>query len=413
MIRPPSDKSITHRSFIAAALAHENKSLIRSPLLSEDTLNTLNCLKFLGAKIHESKEGIEIKPIQNWKSPREVLYCGNSGTTMRLLAGVVAGHPIETHFIGDDSLNQRPMKRIMDPLRLMGAEIDDIFPPLKIRGSSLKAIDYISPIASAQVKSCILLAGLTAEGTIYFTEPFQSRDHTERLFQELGIILGYEKEKIVMQGGQIWNGFEHTVPGDFSSASYWILAAVLLLGSRLEIKDVNLNPTRTGMLSILEQCGANIFIHNVRKWMGEPVGDLTIEGGLIGKPFKVEPFMVPSLIDEVPLLALLASQCHGISKIKGLGELKVKESNRLDSIYKNLLRMGVKIEYLENSLIIYGPCDLYGAIIEVIEDHRIGMTFTIAGLLTKNKAITVIENANTISTSYPSFTEHLKQVVHF
>jgi 3-phosphoshikimate 1-carboxyvinyltransferase len=414
-IRPPSDKSITHRSFLFGAIA-EGKSVVRSPLLGEDCVSTLRCLAQMGLDYRIVDDSlVELNPALEWRQPDRSLDCGNSGTTMRLLSGLVAGRPLDVTMVGDASLSRRPMKRIADPLRLMGATVEGDTPPLHIKGGDLTGITYQTPVASAQIKSCVLLAGLRAQGETWVEEPSQSRDHTERMLRGAGVELLGEGTRVGVRGGARLNRFDWTVPGDISSAAFFMVGAAIVPGSRVGLKEVSLNPTRTGILDVFQQCEADISIANEREDFGEAVGDIQVRfrpgihyrPGL--RPFRIEGELVPRLIDEIPVLAVLASQCDGISEIRDAGELRVKESDRIDLIAAGLRAMGVKVETFSDAMNIHGPVALRGAAIDAHGDHRIAMAFAIAGLIAEGT--TTISNAEAISTSFPSFEEELEHLI--
>ncbi len=411
-LRPPSDKSLTHRAYMFSAIA-EGPSAISAPLRSEDCDHTLACLGQLGVAHRDDPDGIRrIYPPSEWHSPSDLLDCGNSGTTMRLLSGLIASRPIAATMIGDESLSRRPMRRIAEPLRLMGAHVLGDTPPLTIHGSRLQAIHYQSPVSSAQVKSCILLAGLRAEGTTEVREPSLSRDHTERMLSALGadvrsLAADGESMSRLIPGGKL-SGFEFKVPADISSAAFFVVAACLVGDSRLEIKDLGVNPTRTGLLDILDQIGAVYPVGNPREELNEPVADVEITRPPTLKPFQISGSLVPRLIDEIPVLSVLATQCEGTSTIRDASELRVKESDRIELIAQNLRSMGAKVETHPDGLSIEGPVNLKGAEIKTKGDHRIAMAFAIAGLVAEGR--TVIHGAESIATSYPDFQEDLERV---
>ncbi len=405
-IRPPSDKSLTHRAFMFAAAA-QSPSAILNPLMGEDCVSTLRCLEQLGALPERVGNGFKIAPAPEWLQPEHELDCGNSGTTMRLLSGFLASRPLHVRLIGDASLSRRPMRRIADPLRLMGAKIEGDTPPLTLQGGRLRAIDYASPVASAQIKSCILLAGLRAEGTTWVSEPAPSRDHTERMLRALGVQLHDRCDGGVgVDGGTKWDGFEFNVPADISSAAFWAVAAALLPGSEIELRQVGTNPSRTGLLDVLTQAGVPWAATNERDELGEPIADLRLSCPATLRPFEIFGDLVPRLIDEIPVLAVLATQCHGTTTIQDAAELKVKESDRILTVANGLRAMGAKVEPTDDGMIITGPTPLYGATIDALGDHRIGMAFAIAGLIARGD--TIIQGADAIATSYPGFWSDLE-----
>ncbi|MEX2244217.1 MAG: 3-phosphoshikimate 1-carboxyvinyltransferase [Fimbriimonadaceae bacterium] len=406
-IRPPSDKSLTHRAYILAALA-KTPSTVLEPLEAEDCQRTLKIVLALGSNANEFPRQVTIEPSSLRLGPHE-LDCGNSGTTMRLMAGALASEDgLRAVMRGDESLSRRPMNRIVEPLRLMGAEIAGETPPLKIVGSRLRGIAYRSPVASAQVKSCLLLAGLRADGETWVTEPSPSRDHTERMLGALGVAVERADGAVGVVGGQTWDGFNFHVPADVSSAAFFLCAAAAVPGSSLVLTGVGVNHTRTGVLEALAQAGATVTLASVREAMGEPVADITVTGSDSLRPFEVSGALVPRLIDEIPVLAVLATQCHGTTKIRDAKELRVKESDRIESVAANLAKMGAKVETFEDGLHVTGPTPLRGAVVDATGDHRIGMAFAVAGLLAEGR--TTVTNADSIRTSYPDFQAHLDQL---
>ncbi|MBS1728044.1 MAG: 3-phosphoshikimate 1-carboxyvinyltransferase [Armatimonadetes bacterium] len=406
--RPPSDKSLTHRSYMFAAFA-DGPSVVRNPLRGEDCENTRNCMIELGLR-HEQLSPTEFRliPCQEWTQPSRPLDCGNSGTTIRLLSGLVASRPLDVTMTGDASLSKRPMKRIAEPLRLMGANFEGDTPPIRIRGGNLKAIDYVSPVASAQVKSCTLLAGLLADGTTSVTEPSLSRDHTERMLAGMGVQVVRDGLKVSVKGGQNASAFEFDVPGDISSAAFFLVAAALLNGSQITATSLGVNPSRTGILDVLRQAGVPFELTNEREELGEPVADVTVGTAPILRPFKIEGDLVPRLIDEIPVLAVLATQCEGTTVIRDAKEMRVKESDRIELVADNLRRMGAKVETFEDGMAISGPTPLKGVTVDSKLDHRIAMSFAIAGCIADGT--TEIVGADSIRTSFPNFVEELNRL---
>ena len=412
-LRPPGDKSLTHRAYMFAAIA-EGQSVVREPLQGEDCDATLSCLAQLGARASRmGAREVSISGSSNWVSPKDELYCGNSGTTMRLLSGLIASRPITATLTGDASLSRRPMKRIAEPLRLMGAEIEGDTPPLLIHGGELEGISYDSPVASAQIKSCVLLAGLRARGSTKISEPSLSRDHTERMLSALGVPVEEGTEAggrpyARIEGGAVVQPFEITVPGDISSAAFVLVAASLLPGSDLLLRDVGVNPSRTGILDVLLEAGVDVQVMNSRSELGEPVADLGVSAPAGLKPFEISGALVPRLIDEIPVLAVLATQCEGTSVIRDARELRVKESDRIELIASGLRAMGAAVETFEDGFAVTGKTSLRGATIESHLDHRIGMAFAIAGLIAEGT--TTIEGADAIATSFPNFESELRRL---
>ncbi len=422
----PADKSISHRSVIFASIA-KGKSIIKNFLKAEDPLSTLNAMKALGVEVGEIRTSLQNldhyteliingKGLKGLKEPFDVINCGNSGTTMRLLSGILASIPCFSVLTGDDSLKQRPMARIIQPLKQMGASIfgrsNDSFPPFAIKGNNLKAIDYEMPVASAQVKSCLMLAGLFAEGTTIISEPFKSRDHSERMLSAMGASIDIEGLTIRVTGNTPNNHslkpLEVTVPSDFSSAAFFIVAALLIPNSEILIRNVGINPTRTGLLSILKTMGASVKLENVRDMSGEPVADIHCISCDKLKPFKIGRDIMPTLIDEFPILCVLASQAEGISDIRGAEELRIKESDRIRSMVTELRKMGVEIDEYPDGVTIKGKAKLKGAPLESYRDHRIAMSLSIAGLIAEGE--TVINNPECVDVSFPNFYHKFKQL---
>lgn len=404
----PPDKSLSHRLAIFAGLAR-GESRIENFLFSLDCISTLNCLRSLGIKFsREGRTGVRIagKPPHEMLQPLSKLFAGNSGTTMRLLTGILAGLPFKTTIDGDDSLRKRPMKRIMEPLSLMGAEImatgpDENNPPLTITGGHLKGIKYWLPIPSAQVKSCILLAGLMAEGATTIKETFKSRDHTERIMSALNLPLKREGDLITIEPVDKIEPFETNVPGDFSSACFLLTACAILPGSSIHIKKVGLNPTRTHFLNILKRMGTEIETYNESvNSTGEPVGDIHAQWGEL-KAIKIEQGEVPALIDELPLLAILGAKAKGKTKVMNATELRVKESDRIRGIVRNLRAMGVEIEERADGFLVEGPQNFKGAEIDPDRDHRIAMAMAVAGLSAKGESYH--SDPECVNISFPGF----------
>lgn len=419
--RPPGDKSITHRAVILGLLARGTTE-IENFLEADDCLRTLQIAQQLGAqaeRIGERRWRITGRGGETLSEPTEVLDAGNSGTTTRLMAGVLSSYPIFSVLTGDASLRRRPMRRIVEPLQRMGARIDGRDAasrlPLAIRGGELRAIKHLSPVASAQVKSCVLLAGLNAAGVTEVTEPSLSRDHTERMLQAFGAELETQicssgAHRVRLRGGQRLEGQELSVPGDFSSAAFWIAAALLLPGSDLVIEHVGLNPTRTGLLEALAQAGAHMEWREVNEQAGEPTATLRVQSQSLGA-MSIRGALVPCLIDEVPILALLATQAHGITEIRDAAELRVKESDRIETLATELRKMGAQIEPLPDGLRIHGSTPLCGAEVQSYGDHRIAMTLAIAGLIAQGE--TLVHDMECVQTSFPEFDALLHRLVEY
>ncbi|MBC7328339.1 3-phosphoshikimate 1-carboxyvinyltransferase [bacterium] len=407
-IRVPGDKSISHRAAMLASIG-EGESVIESFNTCKDCQSTLKCLKSLGVEWERREEKVWINGRGLWglREAENILNAGNSGTTIRLLSGILAGQIFLSVITGDASLRRRPMDRIKIPLELMGAKImarASRYPPLAIWGGKLKGIEYRLPVASAQVKSCLLLAGLYAEGETRIYEPAPSRDHTERMLSYMGVNLERDGG-ISIKGGVSLNPLKLSIPGDFSSAAFF-LALALLTNSRLVIQDVGLNPTRTGMLNVLKNMGAKVEIKNVREVGNEPIGDLEVIGGeLEGTLIEKD---IPLMIDEIPILAILGARAKGITEIRNAKELRHKEADRIRALAIGLRRMGIDVEEREDGMLIKGG-EPKGAIVNSYGDHRIAMAFTILGLASEGE--TLIRGVECIDISFPGFVSILKSLV--
>lgn len=412
-ITVPGDKSISHRALLFAAIA-EGKTKIHNLSSSADVMSTLHCLRQLQIGAKEKNSEIEIVGTGKFgfKASQHPLDCGNSGTTIRLLTGILAAQPFTTStLVGDESLSKRPMKRVIEPLTKMGAQISSEpggFAPLVIHGQQLKPISYQMPIASAQVKSCVLLAGLYAAGTTTVVEPYPSRDHTERMLRDFGLNVTTDNTSVSIEGPAKLFGSEVFVPGDISSAAFFIAAALMVPDSELTIENICLNPTRTGLLDVLQRMGANLSICEYETKSSEPIGEIRVTTSQLSG-VEIPPDMVPKLIDEIPILAVLATQAKGKTMLSGARELRVKESDRLHSIVTNLAVMGIEIEELEDGFIIAGPQKLTGASVDSFGDHRIAMAFSIAGLI--SEGTTHIKNVDCIRISMPNFYETLENIL--
>ena len=413
----PGDKSISHRAITFASLA-KGRSCIKNLLSSADCLSTMGCFKDLGVKIVNDKEltRIEGVGISGLKEPKNILNVGNSGTTLRTLPGILAGQDFLSILTGDDSIRSRPMDRIINPLREMGAEIvgrgGDKFAPIAIKGRRLKGISYTTPVASAQVKTSLLLAGLYANGTTTVTEKYQSRDHTERFFDFFEI--AYKKQvgaagevSISLEGGQSFKGADIIIAGDISSAAFFIAAALIAEDAELLIVDVGLNPTRIGILEVLQQMGAEIEITDQKDFANEPVGTLRIRNQKL-RATEIGGSIIPRVIDELPIIAVIASQADGETIIKDAAELRVKESDRIGKLTMELRKMGVDIEERDDGFIVNGPTDLKGAVVDSHNDHRLAMTLAIAA--SRAEGETVIRNSESINVSYPGFESTLNRI---
>lgn len=411
----PGDKSISHRAVMFGAIA-EGTTKISNFLLGDDCLSTISCFQKLGIRIEQEGNNVTVygKGLSGLQEPKDVLDVGNSGTTIRLMLGMLANAPFHCTVTGDQSIGKRPMKRVTDPLREMNAKIDGReagqYTPLSIRGGSIKGICYDSPVASAQVKSAILLAGLQGEGVTSVTEPLQSRDHTERMLRAFGCEVKVEGRTVSLQGGQTLVATDIEVPGDISSAAFFLVAGAIVPNSKLILKNVGLNPTRTGILDVLSEMGANITIHNVRNEEFEPCGDITIETSKL-RGIEIGGSLIPRLIDEIPIIALLATQATGTTVIKDAEELKVKETNRIDTVVNELRKLGAQMEATKDGMIIYGNQKLQGNIVDSHGDHRIGMMLAIASCLAEGEV--EIEQSEAVAVSYPNFFDQLETLQSF
>ncbi|CCH66814.1 5-Enolpyruvylshikimate-3-phosphate synthase [Richelia intracellularis HH01] len=417
VIQIPGDKSISHRALILGSIAY-GETEIQGLLLGEDPYSTASCFQAMGAKISELNTiSVRIKGIGlgNLREPVDVLNAGNSGTTLRLILGLLASHSDKFFTVtGDTSLRARPMSRVIQPLQQMGAEIwgrgENSLAPLAVRGKSLTSICYHSPIASAQVKSCILLASLMTEGKTIVTEPALSRDHSERMLKAFGAELTVDPEarSVTLNGRTRLYGQKVIVPGDISSAAFWLVAGSIVPGSDILIKNVGVNPTRTGVLEALEMMEAKITRENEREVGEEPVADLRVFHSHL-KGCVIAGDMIPRLIDEIPVLAVAAVFAKGKTVIKDAYELRVKESDRIMVMVKELKQMGAKITELDDGMEITGGIPLRGADLDSYTDHRITMSLAVAALNAKGR--TTIHRAEATNISYPDFVSTLQQVV--
>ena len=404
----PSDKSISHRAVMFGCAA-SGPSTVTNALMSDDVLSTIDCMRALGADIEISGTTVKIKKAADFRSAK--LYTGNSGTTTRLISGLLAGKSGVYEIDGDASIQARPMNRVIVPLSAMGAKIaangDKGLCPMKIEGAPLVGIDYKMPVASAQVKSAILLAGIGADGKTTVREEIKSRDHTERMLAAMGAKIKTDKLVTSVEKSTL-SPIDVRVCGDISSAAFPLVLAAGLKGGRAVIKDVGLNPTRVGIVNVLKNCGAKIDVLGDMSGVGEPVGNIDLRFSSSLKPFNITREMIPSLVDEIPALSVLACFIEGESVISGAEELKVKESNRIKTIAENLAAMGADITEKEDGLIIRGKGYLQGgATINPHGDHRIAMSMAVAAALSKEGA--VIDNAECVSVSYPDFFEITEQ----
>lgn len=407
----PGDKSISHRSIMFGSIA-KGTTKIHNFLMGDDCLSTIECFRKLGIDIEMHNDHILVhgKGLHGLKPASEILDCGNSGTTTRLISGILAGQPFTSTLTGDASIQKRPMKRIIEPLRQMHAAIegkDDNFCPLTISPSTLEGICYTSPVASAQVKSCVLLAGLYANTPTTVCEPALSRDHTERMLSAFGAIIERKDKCVTIYPNPELEAMEVVVPGDISSAAFFMVAGLIVPNSKLILQNVGINPTRRGILDALLAMGGRITCFNERELCGEPVCDMIIESSDL-HGITIEGDIIPTMIDEIPAFAVAALFAHGTTIIKDAKELRVKESNRIDTMCHELGKMGAVIRPLEDGMIIEGNATLHGAILESYDDHRIAMSLAVAAL--KATTPSQILNSECIRISYPHFFEHLKAV---
>lgn len=409
----PGDKSISHRSVMFGAIA-EGITKVTGFLMGDDCLSTVLCFRQLGVEIVQEEDKLIIygKGWDGLQEPKEVLNVGNSGTTIRLMMGILAGRDMHVTLIGDESIGKRPMTRVSKPLSHMGAKIDGRqngeFIPLSIRGGGIHGIEYHSPVASAQVKSSILLAGLQAEGRTTVIEPEKSRDHTERMIDQFGGSVEKNGLSVSVTGGQRLKGTTIEVPGDISSAAFFLVAGAIVPNSQITLKNVGLNPTRTGIIEVMKDMGADLTIFVKEGNQTEPVGDITVKTSNL-KGTIIDGELIPRLIDELPIITLLATQAEGETVIRDAQELKVKETNRIDTVVDELKKLGAVITATDDGMIIQGKNKLGGGVVSSYGDHRIGMMLAIAALICEKEVI--LEKKEAISVSYPSFFEDLNQLM--
>ncbi len=406
----PGDKSISHRSAMFAAVG-EGESRLRNYSSARDCQSTLDCLEALGVKIKREPDAITIEGagLDGLRQSPRALDVGNSGSTIRMLSGILAGQRFTTEITGDESIQRRPMRRIIDPLALMGARIEareDNFAPLRIHGGNLKAIEYAPPVASAQVKSCALLAGLFADGRTTVIEKTPTRNHTEVMLRESGAEIEVEQtsdgERISVVGGKPLQALgDYTVAGDLSSASFFIVAALIAPDAELRLRHIGINPSRAALIDALKTIGAKIEIADRRVARGEPVADIVAQSSTLKGDLELSGAVIANLIDEIPILAIAATQLDGALAIRDARELRVKESDRLRAIVDNLRQMGIEIEEFDDGLRLAGKQRLRGARVDSFDDHRIAMSFAVAGLIAEGQ--TEIVNADAASVSLPEF----------
>jgi 3-phosphoshikimate 1-carboxyvinyltransferase len=416
-LKVPGDKSISHRSVMFGSLA-EGLTEVSGFLNSADCRSTISCFRALGIPIDldEEKDRVLIhgRGLDGLREANRTLDTGNSGTTTRMISGILAGQNFESHLSGDASIQKRPMKRIMEPLQEMGARITsdrgNDCAPLTIRPSYLKGITYHTKVASAQVKSCILLAGLYADGETTVIEPALSRDHTERMLSAFGakVIRETEKHKATIFSHPKLSGQKIAVPADISSAAYFLAAGLILPDSEITLKDVNINPTRAGILDVIQKMGGNLSIENKRLVSGEEAADLTVRSTSL-HGCRIEGDLIPRLIDEIPVIAVVAAFAEGDTLIRDAAELRVKESDRIQSISENLRAMGADLEERPDGMLIHGGKPLHGAAIQTHMDHRIAMAFTIAGLAAEGAVN--LDQPSCVDISYPTFYEEVESLI--
>ena len=411
-LRVPGDKSISHRYAMLAALA-DGQSKFDNFAPGADCASTLECVSALGCKVERDEKGIVTIDGRGLElqAPTAPLDCGNSGSTMRMLSGILAGQPFSSILIGDASLSRRPMKRVIEPLTQMGAQIKSAEgerAPLEIHGAKLHGIQYRPAVASAQVKTSVLFAGLLAEGKTSVEEPARTRDHGELALRAFGVEVQRDRNTVSIQGGQTVQALEAYVPGDISSAAFFLSAAAIFPESNLVIDGVLLNPTRSALLDVLSAMGSRISMVRVEESHGELVGTIALAPGQ-GRHVLIEGALTALLIDELPVLAAIAPYTVGGLEVRDAGELRVKESDRLSAVTKNLRAMGAEVEQTEAGWRIPGGQRLHGAEIESYDDHRIAMAFTIAALRAEGDS--VIHNAECVAISYPAFFEDLERLL--
>ncbi|CEO12988.1 3-phosphoshikimate 1-carboxyvinyltransferase [Paraclostridium sordellii] len=409
------DKSISHRSIMFSSIA-KGSTKISNFLMGQDCLSTINCFRKMGVDIDIDQNNVIVKGrgLRGLKRPSDILDVGNSGTTIRLMMGILAGNEFESTIVGDDSIGRRPMKRVTDPLRLMGCEIegkdDANYTPITIKGGNLTGIDYKMPVASAQVKSSIILASLYANSPSTIIEKAKSRNHTEIMLNSFGADIKSNDLNININPiEELYSIGDISVPGDISSAAFIIVAASIVKGSEVTILNVGLNETRTGILDVLKNMNGNFEVFNRRLVGGELVGDIVVRYSEDLASTTIDSDLIPRLIDEIPVIAVLATQANGDTIIKDAKELKVKESNRIQAVVDNLKRMGADIEELEDGMIIKGKRKLKGAKISTFNDHRIAMAFSIAGLICESDV--ELDNTMCIDISFPGYFELLNYLI--
>jgi len=411
-ITVPGDKSISHRALMIGALAL-GSTRIKGISESDDCNYTAKAFRDMGINIRREPDVtiVEGKGLHGLKRPRDPLYAGNSGTTMRIMAGILAGQDFESTLTGDAGLSVRPMKRVVEPLSMMGVKIsakgDGEYPPLTIAGGEVRPIIYKSPIASAQIKSAILFAGLYSKGTTKVIEPVRSRDHTERMLKYFGAEVKIFGEGVSVRGGRELKARALEIPGDISSASFFMVAATLLKGSRIKIRNVSINPTRTGILKVLSEMGSDVRIVNKKRQAPEPAADIIVKYSKT-RGITIAKDLVPSIIDELPIIFVLASLSKGVTIVEGVGELRVKETDRIASMQNGLRAMGVDFRTEGDDVVIEGTGSLKGTLLKSFGDHRTCMALAVAALAAEGDS--EIDGMESVSKSFPSFFDVLNKL---
>ncbi|OEG69278.1 3-phosphoshikimate 1-carboxyvinyltransferase [Candidatus Endomicrobiellum trichonymphae] len=415
VIEVPADKSVTHRAVMLSSLA-EGNSIVRNYLPSDDCNRTIEAFRHMGAEIKIDNDSLYIKgaglKLAKPQNGKYNIYAGNSGTTTRLLSGILAGQNFETVITGDDSLSKRPMRRVILPLSQMGADIksNDGLLPLIIKGRNLlKALNYENDKSTAQVKSAVLFAGLYADGATTYKEPVKSRDHSERMLKAFGADVRVSGNFVTVYPAERLTAQDITVPGDISSAAFFIAAALIVPDSNLTIRNVGVNPTRDGLIEVLKQMGADITLTNMREISQEPVCDIVVKYSKL-KAANIDASLVPRMVDEIPVFVLIATQVDGVTRISGAKELRVKESDRIEVVTSQFKKLGAQVESLEDGFIINGNSgfNLTGAVVDSFEDHRIAMVLAVASLIAEGE--TIIRDSHCVDISFPGFYKVLKNI---
>ncbi len=413
-ITVPGDKSISHRAIMLGSIAH-GITKIDNFLMGEDCLSTIECFRKMGVEIDVNSDNVIVSGVglNGLKEPSGILDAGNSGTTTRLISGILAGQRFKSTITGDDSLKTRPMKRIIEPLSKMGAKFlcinNDGYLPFTISGGNLKGIAYESKVASAQVKSACLLAGLYADCPTTVIEPSQSRNHSELMLEYFGAdIKCHSKTEVSIKPNPRLMGQHVIVPSDISSAAYFMVAGLICEGSDILIKNVNINPTRAGIINVIQDMNGNISLENIRKQSNEEVADIHVTYSPDMRGTTIGGDIIPTLIDEIPVIAVLATFAKGKTIIKDAAELKVKESNRIDTVVNGLEAIGANVKACDDGMVIYGGAPLFGAKIETKKDHRIAMAFAIANLISKGSII--LDDGDCVAISFPDFYDKLDMI---